>query len=124
MIANEFWGTANSTSPWSLWKVNSLRKAITAGWTAKLLPPFRPVYELTLNLTLPANILDGFRTCSSNEKLEDWVDAIETVEEVDRVAEQVLNELCSGRRVAKLRRERTSKQDVPLENICLLSRDC
>ena len=71
MIANEFWGTANSTSPWSLWKVNSLRKAITAGWTAKLLPPFRPVYELTLNLTLPANILDGFRTYSSNEKLED-----------------------------------------------------
>ena len=36
MIAIEFWSTANSTSPWSLWKVNSLRKAITAGWTAKL----------------------------------------------------------------------------------------
>jgi hypothetical protein len=71
--------------------------AITAGWKAKSLPPFRPVYELTLNRTLPANILDGFHTYSSNEKLEDWVDAIETVEEVDKVAERVLNELCSGR---------------------------
>ena len=33
MIANEFWGTANSKSPWSLWKVNSLlsQNVITAG---------------------------------------------------------------------------------------------
>ena len=67
--------------PWSLWKVNSLlgRKAITAGWKAKSLLPFRPIYELTLNLTLLANILDGFCIHSSNEKLEDWVDAIETL---------------------------------------------
>jgi hypothetical protein len=126
MIANEFWGTANSKSPWSLWKVNSLlgRKAITAGRKAKSLPPFRPVYELMLILTLPANILDGFRIYSSYDKLEDWVDTIQTVEEVDRVAERILNELCSGRRVAKLRRERPSKRDVPLENICLFNRDC
>jgi hypothetical protein len=48
MIENEFWGTANSKLPWSLWKVNSLlgRKFITAGWKAKSLPHFRPVYEL------------------------------------------------------------------------------
>ena len=74
MIANEFWGTANSKLPWSLWTVDSLlcRKA-------KSLPPFRPVYELELTLTLHANILDGFRIYSSNEKLEDWVDAIETL---------------------------------------------
>ncbi|KAF8163626.1 hypothetical protein B0H34DRAFT_837464 [Crassisporium funariophilum] len=115
MVANEFWGSPNSKSPWSLWKINTLlgRKAITAGWKAKSLPPFRPVYELMLNLTLPANILD-----------EAWVDTIQTVEEVDKVAEKVLNELCSGRRVAKLRRERASKRDVPLENICLFNRDC
>lgn len=33
MVANEHWGEANSKSPWSLWKVNTLlgRKAISAG---------------------------------------------------------------------------------------------
>ncbi|KDR67870.1 hypothetical protein GALMADRAFT_105505 [Galerina marginata CBS 339.88] len=126
MVANEFWGTPNSKSPWSLWKINTLlgRKAITAGWKAKSLPPFRPVYELMLNITLPANILDGFRIYSPKDTLEEWVETIQTVEEVDKVAEKVLNELCSGRRVAKLRRERPSKRDVPLENICLFNRDC
>jgi hypothetical protein len=99
IVANEFWGSANSKSPWSLWKINTLlgRKAITAGWKAKSLPPFRPVYELMLNLTLPANILDGFRIYSPKDKLDVWVDTIQTVEEVDKVAEKVLNELCSGR---------------------------
>lgn len=123
MVANEFWGKPNSKSPWSLWKVNTLlgRKAITAGWKAKSLPPFRPVYELILNLTLPANILDGFRIYSPKEKLEDWVDGIQTIEEIEQVAEKVLNQLCSGRRVAQLRHE--SKRDVPLENICLFNRD-
>ncbi|KAF8806609.1 hypothetical protein BYT27DRAFT_7224360 [Phlegmacium glaucopus] len=113
MIANEFWGTPNSKSPWSLWKINTLlgRKAISAGWKAKSLPPFHPVYELTLNLTLPANILDGFCIYSPLEKLEDWVDTIEMVEEVDLVVEKVLNELCSG-------------HHVPFKNICLFNRDC
>jgi hypothetical protein len=62
MIANEFWGVPNSTAPWSLWKINSLlaRKAISAGWKSKTLPPFRPTYELILQLALPANILNGF----------------------------------------------------------------
>lgn len=126
MVANESWGTPNSKSPWSLWKINTLlgRKAITAGWKAKSLPPFRPIYELMLNLTLPANILDGFRIYAPKDKLEEWVDTIQTVEEVNEVAMKVLNELCSGRRVAKLRRERPSKRDVPLENICLFNRDC
>lgn len=126
IVANEFWGTPNSKSPWSLWKMNTLlgRKPITAGWKAKSLPPFCPVYELMLNLTLPANILDGFRIYSLKDRLEEWVDAIQTVEEVNEVAEKVLNELCSGRRVAKLRRERASKRDVPLENISLFNHDC
>ena len=126
MVANEFWGTANSKSPWSLWKMNTLlgRKAITAGWKAKSLPPFRPIYELMLNLVLPANILDGFRIYSPKDTLEEWANTIQTVEEVDEVATKVLNELCSGRRVAKLRREQSSKRDVPLENICLFNRDC
>jgi hypothetical protein len=72
MVANEYWGTPNSKSPWSLWKINSLlgRKAISAGWKAKTLPPFRPTWELILDLTLPAHILDGFRIYCPFEKLE------------------------------------------------------
>jgi len=125
MVTNEFWGKPNSKSPWSLWKVNTLlgRKAITAGWKAKSPPPFHPVYELMLDLTLPANILDGFRIYSSKEKVEDRVEGIQTIEEIEQVAEKVLNCLCSGRRVAQLRCERPSKRDVPLENICLFNRD-
>ncbi|KAG1882050.1 hypothetical protein C8R48DRAFT_667742 [Suillus tomentosus] len=63
MVINEFSGTANSKSPWSLWRVNSLlgRKAISAGWKVKKLPPFRPSWDLILALALPANILDTFR---------------------------------------------------------------
>jgi len=126
MVGNEFWGTPNSKSPWSLWKINTLlgRKAITASWKAKSLLPFHLVYELTLNLTLHANILDGFCIYSPNDKLEEWVDAIQTVEEVDKVAEKVLNECCSGCHMAKLWHEQPSKCDVPLENICLFNRDC
>ncbi|KAF8798380.1 hypothetical protein BYT27DRAFT_7228445 [Phlegmacium glaucopus] len=118
MVTNEFWGKPNSKSPWSLWKVNTLlgQKAITAGWKAKSLPPFCPVYKLMLNLALPANILDGFHIYSYKEKLEDWVDGIQTIEEIEEVVEKVLNLLCSGCQVAQLRH-------VPLENICLFNRD-
>lgn len=51
------------------------------------------------------------------------MDSIQTVEEVEQVAEKVLNQLCSGCRVAQLRHEHPSKRDVPLENICLFNRD-
>jgi hypothetical protein len=126
MIANEFWGKPNAKSPWSLWKVNTLlgRKAITAGWKAKSLPPFRPVYELMLDLALPANILDGFRIYCKEDTLENWVSNIKSVHEVRVVAKQVLDELCSGRRVARLRHSKPATRDVSLENICLFNRDC
>ncbi|TFK51493.1 hypothetical protein OE88DRAFT_1712644 [Heliocybe sulcata] len=63
MVANEYWGTANSLSPWSLWKVNSLlaRKPLSAGWKAKALPPFRPIWDLIIQIMLPAHILDAYR---------------------------------------------------------------
>ena len=98
MITNKFWGKPNLKLPWSLWKVNTLlgQKPITAGWKVKSLPPFCPEYELILNLTLPANILDGFRIYSPKEKLEDWVDGIQTLEEIQQVAKKVLNQLCCG----------------------------
>ena len=126
MVANEFWGRPNSKSPWSFWKVNTLlgRKAITAGWKAKSLPPFCPVYELMLNLTLPASIVDGFRLYSGRENLDIWVNAIQSVDDVRIVSTQVLENLCSGLWVVQLRRECASKRDIPLENIILFNCDC
>ena len=125
MITNEFWGVANSTCPWSLWKVNSLlgRKAISAGWKAKTLPPFRPTYELILGLTLPANILDGFRIFCPVDTLEQWVIGIKDYEEISSIAKKVHLELCSARRVAKLRQLPDSKRDIPFENIQLFNHD-
>ncbi|KAJ6563464.1 hypothetical protein B0H10DRAFT_2239438 [Mycena sp. CBHHK59/15] len=78
MTINEHWGTPNSRALWSLWRMNSLlgRKAITAGWKSKTLPPFRPAYELMIDLVLPATILDGFRLFCPCDTLEDWVDSL------------------------------------------------
>lgn len=123
MVANEHWGKPNSKAMWSLWKVNTLlgRKAISVGWKAKSPPPFRPLYELILNLALPANVLDGFRIYCPDTKLETWVERIQSIEEVDSIAQMVLDQLFSGRRVEKLRRQ--PQRDVPLENICLFNRD-
>ena len=40
------------------------------------------------------------------------------------MAKQVLDELCSGLRVARLRRSKPTRRDVTLESICLFNRDC
>lgn len=125
MVANEHWGVANSSEPWSLWRMNALlgRKAISAGWKAKSLPPFRPIYELALDLVLPANILDGFRLYCGEDSLEVWADAVKDRDEIRRVAKLIVSELCSGRRVSKLRRRKGVKRDVTLENVILFNRD-
>lgn len=125
MVTNEFWGTPNSRSPWSLWRMNTLlgRKAISAGWKAKSVPPFRPTYELILNLTLPANMLDGFRIYCPCDTLQGWVNTVKTYTEVSDVARKVHSMLCSARRVSELRNLPTIKRDVPLENIILFNRD-
>jgi hypothetical protein len=125
LTTNEHWGTPNSRSPWSLWKINSLlgRKAITAGWKAKSLPPFRPALELILQITLPAHILDGFRIFCPFDTLEQWVSHVQDHQSIREVAAKIHTELCSARRVAKLRRLPETKRDVPLENIILFNRD-
>jgi hypothetical protein len=84
MIANKYWGVPNSTSPWSLWKINYLlgQKAISAGWKAKSLPPFQLTCELILRLTLPANILNGFRIYCPMDTLEQWVADIKDYEDI------------------------------------------
>lgn len=125
MVANEFWGKANSKSPWSLWKLNSLlgRKAIAAGWKAKTLPPFRPVYELVLTMALPAHILDAFRIHCPNNTLEDWVMSSPSHDQIHNVAKKILRDLCSARRVSHLRRLPPMQRDVILENVILFNRD-
>lgn len=125
MVTNEYWGKPNSKAPWSLWKANSIlgRKPMVAGWKAKSLPPFRPSWELILTMALPAHILDGFRLFCPFSTLEEWVPQIKNVDEVRAVAQKVLVELCSARRVAKLRRLPSIERDVPLENIILFNRD-
>jgi hypothetical protein len=125
MVANEHWGTANSKSPWSLWRLNSLlgRKAISAGWKAKKLPPFRPTWELITRLTLPANILDAFRLLCPYDSLEEWIKNVKDHNAVQEVARLVYRTLCSARRVSELRRLPSNKRDVPLENIILFNRD-
>jgi hypothetical protein len=124
-IVNEHWGKANSKSPWSLWRVNTLlgRKAISAGWQAKQLPPFHPTWELMLQITLPANILDAFRIYCPCETLEGWTEELTDRQSISDIALKIQQELCSARRVAKLRRLPAHKRDVPLENIILFNRD-
>ncbi|PPR00907.1 hypothetical protein CVT26_015517 [Gymnopilus dilepis] len=121
--ANEHWGVPNSKSPWSLWRMNTLlgRKAIIAGWKAKQLPPFRPIMELMLQLTLPANILDGFRLYCPGGDLDKWAAKLRSYEELVNVSQAVFENLFSARRVTKLRQ--LAKRDVPLENIILFNRD-
>jgi hypothetical protein len=121
--ANEHWGQPNSLSPWSLWKINSLlgRKAISAGWKAKSLPPFCPITELILTLTLPANILDAFRLCCTDSTLKSWISRVDDYDMIHQVAKKVFVELCSARRVSRLRK--CAKRDIPLENIILFNRD-
>ncbi|PCH34550.1 hypothetical protein WOLCODRAFT_19414 [Wolfiporia cocos MD-104 SS10] len=80
MIADKYWGSANSQSPWSLWKVNTLlgHKPILAGWKANKLPPFRPTWKLILQLSLPKNILDIFCIYCPNDSLEAVTDFLAT----------------------------------------------
>jgi hypothetical protein len=120
-VTNKFWGKPNSKCPWLLWKVNSLlgRKAITAGWKSKTLPPFRPTWELILKMALPAHILDAYRLLCPCSTVEDWVSAIKTREEVQQMAKKIQAELCSPRRVSRMRRSPLPQRDIPLENIML-----
>ncbi|KAJ7909892.1 hypothetical protein B0H13DRAFT_2233006 [Mycena leptocephala] len=124
-MVNEHWGSPNSKALWSLWKVNSLlgRKSMTAGWKAKKLPPFRPSYELMIDLALPANILDGFRLFCPAETVDKWVDSVKDWDSVRAVAAKVHRELCSAHDIPKLRRQPAAKRDPIYENIKLFSRD-
>ncbi|KAJ7054575.1 hypothetical protein C8F01DRAFT_995323 [Mycena amicta] len=124
-VGNEYWGTPNSAAPWSLWRVNTLlgRKAITAGWKAKKLPPYRPITELILDISLPANILDVFRLHCGRSSLEDWVDGVSSHSEITDLAYKIYRKVCSAREAARLRALPDSARDVPLENIILFNRD-
>ena len=65
-----------------------------------------------LNLTLPAIVLDGFRIYCLHDKLETWIDRIQATKEIDAVAQQVLDQLFSARRVERLRRAKPSQRTL------------
>lgn len=125
MVANEHWGTPNSKAPWSLWRMNTLlgRKAVSVGWKAKKLTPFRPLNELALKLVLSANILDAFRLHCSGDSLERWIGSVRTSSELRAVAVRVRDRLCSAVRVEELHSCSDGGQDLTLENIILFNRD-
>ncbi|KAF9493218.1 hypothetical protein BDN71DRAFT_1432674 [Pleurotus eryngii] len=104
MVANEFWGTLNSDSPWSLWKINSLlsRKAIMAGWKAKSPTPFQLTYDLILSLTLLVHILDAFRIICPQNFVEEWITEVKTYKEVHDIAVELHQQFCSARHVGDL----------------------
>ncbi|KAJ7808983.1 hypothetical protein B0H14DRAFT_3760274 [Mycena olivaceomarginata] len=98
-------------------------KPMTAGWKAKKLPPFRPSYELMIDLALPANILDGFRLFCAKGTVEKWIESVKDWDSVRFVAAKVHRELCSARNIPKLRRQPAGKRDPIYENIKLFNRD-
>jgi hypothetical protein len=70
-------------------------------------------------MTLPAHILDAYRIYCPRDTIENWVATIKDRQEVQQIAKKIHVELCSPRRVSRMRRLPLSKHDVPLENIML-----
>lgn len=122
---NEHWGEPNSKFPGSLWSQNSFlsRKAVSAGWKAKKLPPFRPTHELMLTLSLPAHILDGFRIYCGAESLDSWVKSDLSWHDIESVSEVVVQKLCSSSTVEELRQLPEAERDPQLENTILCNHD-
>ncbi|KAJ7758073.1 hypothetical protein B0H14DRAFT_2404501 [Mycena olivaceomarginata] len=122
---NEHWGEPNSKFPGSLWSQNSFlsRKAVSAGWKAKTLPPFRPTHELMLTLSLPAHILDGFRIYCGAESLDSWVKSDLSWHDIESVSEVVVQKLCSSSTVEELRQLPEAERDPQLENTILCNHD-
>ncbi|KAJ7101048.1 hypothetical protein C8R44DRAFT_888014 [Mycena epipterygia] len=122
---NEHWGEPNSKFPGSLWTQNGVlsRKAITAGWKAKKLPPFRPTHELMLTLSLPAHILDGFRIYCGADSLNAWATSDLSWSDVVSVSEAVVEKLCSASTVEELRMLPEADRDPQLENTILCNHD-
>ncbi|KAJ7663707.1 hypothetical protein DFH06DRAFT_986655 [Mycena polygramma] len=124
LTINEHWGKPNSLWAGGLWwEHNKLlkRKPITAGWSGKKATPWKPAHEL-IHISLPAHIVDGFRLHCGNENLEEWAETA-TMEEFDRVAKTVLDELFSTAAVDKLRAQAEGDRDITLENAILYNRD-
>ena len=77
------------------------------------------MYELILDIVLPAHILNGFRIYCGAKTLESWVATVKTCAEVCEVAKKVQWELCSPRQVSQLHRAPLVERDIPRENIML-----
>jgi hypothetical protein len=125
-VTNEHWGKPNGDDPFSLWRLNTEllgRKAVSAGWKAKKLPPFRETLELTDKIVLPAAVADGFRIYCGHDSLDKWVDSIKSFDELDLVTRRVFKELFSRKRVAALRSQADETRDRTLEAVILFNAD-
>lgn len=126
MTINEHWGTPNTKYVGSLWKENTLlgRKAMSAGWKTKKVPPFRPSHELIF-LSTRAHILDAVRLLANTNSFDDWVNSKPTWEDICRISEHVVVEFASGHKVHKLRKvDDLLQRDICFENDILCNRDC
>jgi hypothetical protein len=70
-------------------------------------------------MALPAHILDAYRLHCPQDTVENWVASLKDREEVHQAAKKIHVELCSPRRVSRMRRLPLPQRDVPLENIML-----
>ncbi|KAJ6607231.1 hypothetical protein B0H10DRAFT_1818766 [Mycena sp. CBHHK59/15] len=124
LTVNEHWGKPNSIWPGGLWwEHNKLlkRKKITAGWSGKKATPWQPAPDL-IHISLPAHIVDGFRIYCGQDNFGEWVKTA-TMEEFNRVAKIVFEELFSTAAVDKLRARHECDRDITLENAILYNRD-
>jgi hypothetical protein len=134
MIANEFWGKANSVVAWSLWKVNSLlrRTPITVGWKASKLAPFHEIYELILTFALVVNILDAYQICldDRDQDLESWISRLlkmkngaHAYDEVVKISKRIQQRHANRREAFRLREMSEDSRDQTLENTILFNHD-
>jgi hypothetical protein len=122
MVTNEFWGTPNSKCPWSQWKIDALlnRKAISTGWKAKTLPPFRLTWDLILCIALLAHILDSFRIFFTSATLEQRIADVTDRDDITAIAKKVDTEFCYA---PCCQASLTAKREAPLEKIKLFNWD-
>ena len=72
-------------------------------------------------MALLGHILDAFRIYCPYDSLTTWISGMKTRDEIRTVAKKIQTELCSARRVSRLRHKPLIQRDVPLENIILFN---
>ncbi|THU77690.1 hypothetical protein K435DRAFT_701848, partial [Dendrothele bispora CBS 962.96] len=122
MIVNEHWGKPNSKWPGGLWWEHTQllkRTPISAGWQTKKAAPWKQSHEL-IHMSLAAHVLDGFRIHCGQDNFDNWANS-STVEEFDRVAKEVYDNLFTTKAYKKQRD--APSPDIVFKNNILYNRD-